>query len=69
MKISDNTLEYGHSELTSHGFWHDQGGSMYVMPQRLEVFYTNGYWYMSYHTNKGVEVKHVQPSSDVPSHE
>ena len=31
---------------------------------KLEVFYTNHYEYMSYYVNRGVEVKHSSPSSD-----
>ena len=37
------------------------------MPPISEVFYTNHYKYMSYHVNKGVEVKHDIPSSDYQS--
>ena len=46
-------------ELKSHEHWHDQGGSIYKMPPVWKVFYTNRYKYMSYYTNRGVEVENI----------
>ena len=53
--------------MTSHEYWHDQGGSIYEIPPSSKVFYANRYKYMSHHANKGVKVVHDGPSFDYRS--